>query len=124
MSIHQVTALREAAPFADSSRVRVVVVSAQLAFAEALGVALESHGFGVVAAVATPEACLRAAEESPDVIVVDLDADTSLPGLLRTVVDHAPFARVVVVTSDASAVACERALRGGAAAFVSKGAPL
>jgi DNA-binding NarL/FixJ family response regulator len=105
--------------------VRILLVDDHPLTREALGSLLAQHGFSVVGEAADgAEALERAAELTPDLVLLDLsmpgmDGLTALPGIREA----APDCEVVVLTASGTEENLLAAIRGGAAGYLLKTEP-
>lgn len=102
---------------------RVLVVDAQLAFAQSLAtvIAMQDDLECVGAVTSGEEAIERAAVEAPSVVLMDVD----LPGIdgveaTRRILEHAPGADVVILTATPDPTVLARSASAGARALLLK----
>ena len=115
----------EAHPAGRTDLRRVLVVDAQRAFAESLALVIDAHdGLCCVGSVGSgDDAVAMAAEQRPDVVVMDVVLPT-MDGIvaIRRIVEHAPDVAVVVLTGFPDASILARAESAGVRAFLLKDA--
>ena len=105
---------------ADAQR-RILIVDDEQDICECLRQFFTSRGFSVVSAFSGEEALERLAQESPDVILLDI----KLPGLsgievLRRLRDTHPHVRVIMVSALDEHELREQAKQYGATAYITK----
>src|SRR5881409_3998775 len=104
---------------------RILLVDDHPLTRSALAGLLQQHGFDVVGEAADGESAIaRAAELSPDLVLLDL----SMPGLdglsaLPRLREAAPSCEVVVLTASGTEENLLAAIRGGAAGYLLKSEP-
>jgi len=107
---------------APAAPIKVLVVDDQRTFAEALAIALGHDGGLAVRAAATgSDAVQMAAQERPDVALVDVEMPASV-GLetIRRILELHPGARVIAVSAFDQDLPKARALEAGASGHLSK----
>jgi DNA-binding NarL/FixJ family response regulator len=106
--------------------VRVLIADDHPHYREGLARLLRKSGIDVVGEAPNAEAAIRAAEETaPDVVIMDLN----MPGLsaveaTRRLIERAPGSRVLVLSVSARDEDVTEAMRGGAAGYLLKEAPV
>jgi DNA-binding NarL/FixJ family response regulator len=105
---------------------RVVIADDHPFYREGLARLLRKSGIEVVGEAPNGEAAIRAAEETaPDVVIMDLN----MPGMsgveaTRRLIERAPGCRVLVLSVSAQDEDVTKAMRGGAAGYLLKEAPV
>jgi two-component system nitrate/nitrite response regulator NarL len=102
---------------------RLVLCDDQRILVESLAVALQARGYEVLAAVATPEECVKAvAEKRPDVCLLDLYLPGREDGLqtAQAIRTHHPGTQVLILSGVADPVVVSKAIDLGVAGIVRK----
>jgi two-component system nitrate/nitrite response regulator NarL len=102
---------------------RLVLCDDQRILVESLAVALQARGYEVLAAVATPEECVKAiAEKRPDVCLLDLYLPGREDGLqtAQAIRTHHPSTKVLILSGVADPVVVSKAIDLDVAGIVRK----
>jgi two-component system, NarL family, nitrate/nitrite response regulator NarL len=102
---------------------RLVLCDDQRILVESLAVALQARGYEVLAAVATPEECVKAvAEKRPDVCLLDLYLPGREDGLqtAQAIRTYHPGTQVLILSGVADPVVVSKAIDLGVAGIVRK----